>query len=161
MSQKIVFNSAVLLGFTRTLKKATASFSCSLTKSVISSMGWTDVHECATGASLDGDLSATILELVPKDKEMERQSINVAISQIYKFELIRLELEGTKQGKGHRQELRFTVALNDSKACRVLEQYMLTIGDGKGSATVHYEPQPVQVPLPGAAADSQEPLPGV
>lgn len=143
------------------MKLLFGNFSSSLTKSVASSMGWTDLPECLTGGSLEGELGATIIELAPKDKELEKHALNVAVSKAFKFELVRLEIEGTKNGKGHRQELRFSVSLNDAKACRVLEQYMLTIGDGKGSLTVHYEPQPVQAPLPGAGKDDgQEDLPG-
>jgi hypothetical protein len=155
LAKKIVFQSAVVLSCKRDLSKATAQLSSSLTGPVASAMGWTDIPECATGANLDGELGATLLEISPKDKELSKHGFQLKVSKVYDFEVVRLELEG-KSGKGHRQELRFKAAISDEQGMRKIEAYQLTIGEGKGSCTVHYEPQPIQAELPGTADDQQE-----
>jgi hypothetical protein len=48
--------------------------------------------------------------------------------------------EGKKR-KGHRLEVRFDLHFPDLKGCWKLEQYLLTVGDRKGSLNVQYAKQ--------------------
>lgn len=162
MSKSINFTSAILTGFGRTLKGGYANFECALTQGVIKAMGWTDTPDFLRGAKPDGELAGTVLQLTPNDKEMSRHAVEIKCSGVASFEIIRKELEGTKQGKGHRQMLRFEVDLAEPGACGKLEKYMMTLGDAKAEVRVYYEPQATQVDLPGTqSGDKQEPLAGV
>lgn len=145
---KITFQSAVLTSFTRNWKGGNAHFTSSMTKQVCSQLGWADIPEFLTGASPEGELSATVMELYPKEKELEKHGFDFGNGRVHKFEVVRRELEG-KQGKGYRQEIHFAVAFTEKEVCRKLEQWMLTIGEGKGTLSVTYEPQPKQATLPG------------
>lgn len=160
MAEKIVFGGAQLLSFTRKASGGKATFSSSLNSAVINKMGWAEVPEAITGASLEGDLAASSLVLTPKDKELARHETQIEISRVAKFETVRLELEG-KSGKGHRTELRFTAYFADPVACKKLEAYLLTCG--KSTVTVSYEKQPQQADLPGVevAPDPQMEMSGI
>lgn len=141
MAEKITFPSAVLLAFGRKFNAGgKASFSSSITDAQRKAMNWDEIPECANGANLDGDLQASVLTLTPKDKELQRNAIELSISRVRNFQVVRLELEG-KRDKGHRQELRFSVEFGDDKGARKLEEYMLTVGEGKSTLAVSYTKQ--------------------
>ena len=154
MSEKLTITSVTLLTFKRDLKGGGADFSSSITQAVRKIMGWTEIPECYSGGSLDGDLAATVITLTPNDEALKRHAIDLDTTKVHKFEVVRLELEG-KKGKGFRFELRFHVKFSDVKGCRKLEEYMLTAG--KSTMVVSYEKQAVQADLPGTevAADAQ------
>jgi hypothetical protein len=149
---RLTFSGVTLLGFCRTQTRSKADFSSSLSQAVMKTMGWSDVPEWLTGAQPEGDLSATALELVPKEQELRKHAMELDISRLFKFEIVRLELEG-KQGKGHRLELRFTAVFNDPAGARKLEEFMAVIGEGKCSLTVSYTKQEV---LPGVEATQEQ-----
>lgn len=155
--EKLTFPTVTLLSFSRKPTGGKAVFSGSVTTAVARAMEWTDIPECATSAALDGELSATQVELVPKDEALRRHAIILDTSKVAKFELVRREIEG-KKGKGHRQELQFSVWFPDVKGARKLEEYMLTCG--KSTLSVSYQKQAQQADLPGAAVkeDLQESL---
>lgn len=140
MADKIVFTSAVLRAFGRDGKAGTAKFSASLTDQVIKALAISEVPDCLTGATLDVDLHATAFELVPSEKELSKHGFDLEISRANQFNVARRELEG-KRGKGHRQELHFVVRFADKNGCRKLEQYMTTIGEGKGRLSISYTKQ--------------------
>ena len=77
--------------------------------------------------------------------------MQIKTQKIGKFETVRLEIEGTKSGKGHRTELRLTVWYTDAKGARLLEEYIQTAG--KSSLSVSYEKQAQQADLPGVEKD--------
>lgn len=154
MAEKITFTSAVLKSFTRDHNGCTAQFTASMNANVSKAMKWEDIPECLTGATLEGQLSATTMELVPKETELRKHGIEIDISQVSSFQAIRLELEG-KKGKGHRIELRFKVRSAQSDAARRLEVYMATIGEGKSSATVSYTRQENLIPDVEATAEQR------
>lgn len=155
---RLTFSGVTLLGFCRTQSKSKADFSSSLTQAVMKAMGWSDIPEWLTGAQPEGDMNATLLELVPKEPELKKHAMDLDISRIHKFEIVRLELEG-KQGKGHRVELRFQAAFNDPAGASKLERFMATIGEGKCSVTVSYTKQEE---LPGVSVtEADGMLPGV
>lgn len=149
---RLTFSGVTLLGFCRTQTRSKADFSSSLSSTVMKAMGWSDIPEWLTGAQPEGDLSATLLEIVPKEAELRKHAFDLTVSRLHKFEIVRLELEG-KQGKGHRMELRFTAQFNDPDGARKLEAFMATIGEGKCSVTVSYTKQET---LPGVDPQQTE-----
>ena len=161
MSEKLTFTGVELLGLSRDSEGGKAKFSSSLTSAVIKKMGWGEIPEFVTGTSLEGELAATSVELVPKEQELQRHQIQLETRQVSKFLTVRLELDG-KSGKGHRTQLRFTVSFADPKGARKLEEYMLTCA--KSTLVVSYEKQAQQADLPGVEVkppDNQEPIPGI
>ena len=145
--EKLTFTSVELDKFNRSKEGVTASFRASLNSQVMGKMGWSEIPECLTGASLEGELTAISLELIPADKALEKHAISLDLAKISDFAIVRLELEG-KQGKGHRTELRFKVRSQDPQGARKLELYMLVAG--KSRMPVSFEHQAKQEPLPGA-----------
>lgn len=116
-------------------------------------MDWPEeVPAMLTGANLEGDLHATSCDLIPSEGALKKHAVDLEINRVTKFEAVRLELEG-KKGKGYRTELRFKVHFTDKAGARKLEQYMLTIGEGKGSLTVSYTKQ---TELPLATTDQRQ-----
>lgn len=150
---KLTFTSAQLLGFSRDAKGGTATFSCSMNANVEKAMGWTDAPSWLTGGNLEGELAASIVQLVPDDGSQHRHQMQLDVSRINGFNLVRRELEGTRQ-KGHRHELRFKVHYSDVKGARKLEEYILTCG--KSKVVVSYTKQAVQADLPGTEIDEPE-----
>lgn len=140
MAQKITFTSVVLDSFSRKRDTGVAQFSASWNTEVAKALGWEEIPEFLSGASLDGDLAANALELVPKDKELKKHAVTLDVTRVTKFEAVRREIEG-KRDKGHRTEIHFKVYFVAAGACQELERYMLTIGEGKGSLTVSYAKQ--------------------
>ena len=149
MADKITFSSATLLGFSRNGKGGKAHFSSSLTQEIQRALAWSEIPDCATGATLEGDLHATTAELVPNEAALKKHSLELDVARCHKFEVIRLEL-GWKKGKGYRNELRFDFVFHDVRGARKLEEYILTVGEGKSKLTVSYVKQEV---LPGAQSE--------
>lgn len=140
MAQTIKFNKVVLDSFTRKGKIGTASFTAQLTDSIIEAMNWEPCPESFTGGDPEGELSAKQADLVPSEKALSMHRCVLSIQTVYKFEIVRRELEG-KRGKGHRFDLKFKMDFDDLKGCKKLEQYMLTLAGAEGSLTVQYEKQ--------------------
>lgn len=139
-STKISFTSARLEKFSRSSDGGTAQFASSWNQKVADTLDWSDIPDCFTGASLEGDLHAISCELIPSEGPLKKHAIDLEINRVTKFEAVRLEIEG-KKGKGYRKELRFKVHFTDKSGAKKLEQYMLTIGEGKSSLTVSYTKQ--------------------
>lgn len=146
MADKLKFTTVTLISFSRKASGGKALFATAITDAIAKAMGWTDIPECATSASLEGELSATEVELVPKDTALARHAMTLDTSKVGKFELVRKEIEG-KKNKGHRQELQFSVWFPDVRGARKLEEYMLTAG--KSTMSISYEKQAQQDNLPG------------
>lgn len=157
MPSKVTFTSARLESFKRSPEGGVAQFASSWNQKVADALNWKEeMPEFMAGANLDGDLHATTCELIPSESELKRHGIEIEINRVTKFEVVRLELEG-KKGKGTRTELRFKVHFTDKAGGKKLEQYMLTIGEGKGSLTVSYQKQEVLALTDAqAAATSKE-----
>lgn len=151
MPDKITFTSARLEKFSRSSDGGVAIFASSWNQKVADALNWSnELPECLTGANLEGDLHATTCELIPSESALKKHGIELEISRVTKFETVRLDLEG-KKDKGHRTELRFKIHFTDKNGARKLEQYMLTIGEGKASLTVSYTKQEV-LPMSDAMA---------
>jgi hypothetical protein len=141
MPDKITMTSARLESFKRGHDGGVAQFASSWNQKVADALDWPDdIPQALTGANLEGDLHATSCELIPSEGALKKHGIDLEINRVTKFEAVRLELEG-KKGKGYRTELRFKVHFTDKAGARKLEQYLLTIGEGKGSLTVSYTRQ--------------------
>jgi hypothetical protein len=154
MPERLKFPTAQLLSFTRKPESGVAKFSSTLPSDVMAQMEWTDIPECLTGANLEGELAASVVELIPKDAQLKRHAVELQTTKVNKFETVRLELEG-KKGKGHRTELRFEVVFNDPKGARMLEEYMQTAG--KCEVRISYERAAKQETLPGTEeADTKQ-----
>ena len=136
----INFTSVELLSFSRSTSGGVAKFSAALTTSVCKEMDWEEIPDFLTGATPEGDLAATEAELTPSDKELKKHQVVLATQRVNRFQLVRLELEGKKR-KGHRLEIRFDLHFPDVKGCWKLEQYMLSVGDIKGTLSIRYAKQ--------------------
>ncbi len=136
----ITFREVVLQSFSRSTKGGVASFRSQLTDHVKSAMNWSDLPETYTGGSPEGEISARTLALAPAEKALSMHRIDLSVSLLHKFTVVRRELED-KRGKGHRFELHFNVKFDDQRGCKKLEQYIQTIGEGKSLLTVSYEKQ--------------------
>lgn len=143
----VTFTNTILRNFGRDLKTGKAGFTASLTNHVCKAMEWSaDIPDCLAKASPEGELIASSVELVPEQKDLAKQAVSLGASQVNGFEIVRRELEGSR-GKGHRLEVRFTVNFQDADGCRRLEQYLMTIGQGKGKLNISYQHKPKQEQL--------------
>lgn len=137
---ELTFTSAVLQSFSRSTSGGVAKITAALTTAVCKAMDWEEIPDFLTGATPEGDVPATEAKLTPGDKEFAKHSIVLAVSRVNRFQITRLELEGKKR-KGHRLEVRFDLHFPDVKGCWKLEQYLLTVGDRKGTLNVQYAKQ--------------------
>jgi hypothetical protein len=155
MSESVTFTSCVLQSFNRNHKRGQARFSCNLTIPLAQKMGWADaqgkiaIPEIMTGGDVEGSLAGTSMTLQSSEGALAQYQIEFKITTVGTFELKRRELEKSR-GKGFRFELHFTVEFPDMTGCRYLEEYMVSVGDQKGTLLVRYEPAAKQQTLPGA-----------
>lgn len=116
----------------------TAKFACPLTQPVIKTMDWDEFPDWLKSAHPVGEVTgATLMSLVPADKELKKHAIELSVTAVYGFEIQTLEIEG-KRDKGKRHELRFKIDFSDPKGARKLEEYRAVVGDGKGNLSVSY-----------------------
>jgi hypothetical protein len=135
----VTFNSAVLRSFSRNGKGGSAAFTTNLTAHVCKAMDWNpEIPDCLTNAKPEGELVASSVELIPEQKDMQKQAVSLGVCNVTGFEIVRREMEGNR-GKGHRLELRFSVGFQDANGCARLETYMQTIGAAKGKLNVSYQ----------------------
>lgn len=139
MSDTLSFTSVVLKKFSRSHKGGVADFASSLNNRVCSVMGWT-IGAGNTGVDLEGELHASSMILTPKESGLAKHKLELDIQSVSGFEAVRFEAEG-KKGKGFRYEIHFKIKFASKDACRDLERYMLTMGEGKGTLQVSYVKQ--------------------
>ena len=139
MSDTLSFTSAVLKSFSRSHKGGVANFASSLNNRVSAVMGW-GIGSGNTSVSLEGELHASSMILTPKEAGLAKHKLEMDIQSVTGFEAVRFEAEG-KKGKGFRYEIHFKVKFASKDACRDLERYMLTMGEGKGTLQVSYVKQ--------------------
>ena len=140
MSTSIQFTGVVLKSFSRSSKGGVSSFSANYSKAVADAMGWGPLENGVTSAKLEGRLSATHARLQPKEGPLAKYRIEFDATAVTGFEGVRYEVEG-KKNKGHRLELHFKVEFADTTACKFLEEYITTVGEGKGVLNVSYVKQ--------------------
>lgn len=139
MSDTLSFTSVVLKKFSRSSKGGTAEFSSSMNNRVCQAMGW-GIGAGNTSAGLEGELHATSLVLTPKEPGLAKHKLELDIQSVREFQAVRYEVEG-KKGKGFRYEIHYKVKFASKDACRDLERYMLTMGEGKATMSVSYVKQ--------------------
>lgn len=141
MSDQITFSGVQLKAFARSPKTGgTAHFSSKFTKPLCTAMGWGGLNPGQRSAKFESEIHATSLELAPKEGALAKHKIQIDVKTCYDFQVLRYEQEGTR-GKGARFELHFKVDFADTNACRYLEEFMVTIGEGKSNMVVSYVKQ--------------------
>src|ERR1700693_5258993 len=150
---ELAFTACVLQSFSRSTSGGVAKFPAALTTAVCKALDWEEMPDFLIGATPEGDVAASEAKLTPADKEFSKHAIVLGVSRVNKFQITRLELEGKKH-KGHRLEVRFDLHFPDLKGCWKLEQYLLTVGNRKGSLNVQYNQQP-KLPLGPQATEEQ------
>jgi hypothetical protein len=149
MSDLLQFPTVVLKSFSRNKNGGHAVFSSTFPKSIGDHMGWNGFPTGATSVKLEGELAGRSMKLTPKDGPLSKWTVTFDINKVSEFQAFRLESEGTR-GKGHRIELRFSVAFADTEGCRYLEEYMTNAGEAKASLEVSYTKQAEQTSLTDA-----------
>jgi hypothetical protein len=81
-----------------------------------------------------------------------RAEVDIEYVQASSFQVLRMEIEGRK-GKGFRRELRLAVKFKQDDGCALLEAYMMTTGQRRGTLRLRYLPEPVQAVI--EATDEQ------
>ena len=156
MAQSKTLISSRLISFSRDKHGlGTADFACPLTQPTTKAMEWGEFPDWLKSGRPGGEINgATTASLVPTDKELKRHAIDLAVSAVYGFEIVTLEIEG-KRDKGTRHEVRYKVDFCDPKGARKLEEYRTVVGDGKGNFTVSYVEQ-TKLDLPAATQEQME-----
>ncbi len=153
MPSNVTFTSATIHSFGRTAKGGKAKFEFSLTQKAIAAMGWGELPTFSHGSNLDGDLSATAVELIPNDEPLRKHRFTLDSQRVCNFVATRQELEN-KRGKGHRWTVQCDVLFGDPAGCKKLETYLLNAG--KGELRISYEKQPTQTEIPGVEATEDQ-----
>ena len=86
MAEKLTFTSVELDKFSRSRDGLAAFFRSVLSAPIMTKMGWVDIPECLTGASLEGELAAISLELIPQDKALEKHAVSLDLAKIENLE---------------------------------------------------------------------------
>jgi len=155
LTKTVTFTSAVLKSFSRGDSSGSAKFSASYTNAIKEAMEWGEVVDYQKSSKLEGELTGRKMTIKPSDGPLEKFTIEIDITTVYGFELVKYEVEG-KRGKGHRWELHFTVDFNDPTGCRYLEEFKIHCGKGKSSVTISHEPQPKQGTLTETPEDDKQ-----
>jgi hypothetical protein len=149
---KVTFTSVEIVHIKRTPSKAELRIEFPLTKSASSDMEWGELQDFEDSANLRGDLSASLIQLLPDDKQLRKNGVDLDVSRVHKFVATRQQIEG-KRGKGTCWRVQADIVVTDITGMGKLEAYMLTAG--KSEMRVSYEKAAVQPDLPGALDDSQ------
>ena len=152
--EELSFTGITLKSFSRDKKGGKASFSANLSNTVKKKMGWGETPEWETSGNPEGALAGLRMKLGMSGTLTDKWEISIDISTVDGFSWVRKELKG-KRGKGKRLELHFNVKFMDDKGCQYLEEYMLTVPEGKGTMEVLHNPAAIQPTLPGADDDKQ------
>jgi hypothetical protein len=142
MSQKVTFSKVTLLSFSRKVEHGTAKFSAMPSKAVSKSMGWGDFPEWQKSGQPEGMLAASLAELMPSDSALAKHSIELAVSSVRDFELVRLQSnkgKSSKKVRATKTELHFSMDFSDPTGARKLEEYMQVAGES--TLRVTYEKQ--------------------
>lgn len=157
MPQTIKFTGARILAVAYTKDGVHLKMSAKLTDKICEQMGWTQeygegraasrvvgIAEFLTGAKPEGKLDGNNLSLVPSDRELIKHGMDLDISTVKNFEVVRREQEGTR-GKASVQEVHFTISVQGTGRLKKIEGYCEAVGIGKlaitSNATVSYEKQ--------------------
>jgi hypothetical protein len=130
-----------------------AHIACDFSDPVIEAMRWEDLPEGFSQASLKGELAAQTMTMKPSSRELDKHAFDLPIHEARDFQVVSLKQDDDKPDK---RELRFVVRSADHKATRVLDDYLRTIGKGKGQLRISYTGGQESLDIPD---DKQEELP--
>lgn len=150
MPQSVTFTGATLIEFGRSQTGATAKIEFPLTTRVMKAMGWDDLRDFETKASLEGDMAASVAEFLPGEED-KRRAVQLDLQRVHKFVATKQEQEGSR-GKGKRWLVQCLLTIRDEAGCQKLEGYILSVP--KGDVRISYEKKPVQADIPGTEVDT-------
>jgi hypothetical protein len=105
--------------------------------------------------SLDGDLAARTLELIPNDRDRKTHAIDLVCSKIKNFSLHRTK----EQNGSFNWELQFTAVVIGEEAAQKVAAYITAVGSKPAQMPVGYdENKQEELEMEPAAADGQEVL---
>lgn len=125
------------------------NFTAAWTDPIREAMEWGQPPEGFASAKLDGELVATMLEMIPNG-DLKQHGFDLEAKEISSFELHRVT-----DGESTKQEIRFQIVTTVAKAAQKLAAYLSTIGKGEALLKVTYE---VQSELEQEAENTQEQL---
>lgn len=125
--------------------------SSEFTDTVRDKMDWDDPGECVSSAKLTGFLLAQSFELVPADKNLKRQALDIFISDVSDFQVVALKYD---EGEVSGRQLRFIARSPGDGVAALIEQYIRRVGKHEGELRISYDPQAKQTELP--LADKSE-----
>ncbi|HJX53943.1 MAG TPA: hypothetical protein VJ801_14350 [Polyangia bacterium] len=101
-------------------------------------MTWEEVPDCVPKATLCGTINGKDMVLTPAGKELARHELQLTISEVSDFTLVRQKDE---EGEPKGEELRFIVRTNQPGAMGLIENYVEKIGRGKAQLKISHEKQ--------------------
>lgn len=109
------------------------------TEGIIDAMEWEEIPDCVSSAKLPGELPAQSLVLTPVDIALQQYELQLECSDVSDFQLHRI------QDREHEDvmvtELRFVARSNQRGAAALLENWLATMGFGRGTLKVQYAEQ--------------------
>jgi len=109
------------------------------TEGIIDAMEWEEIPDCVSSAKLPGELPAQSLVLTPVDIALQQHELQLECSDVSDFQLHRI------QDREHEDvmvtELRFVARSNQRGAAALLENWLATMGFGRGTLKVQYAEQ--------------------
>ncbi len=108
------------------------------TDTVRDHMGWQDVPDTVSKATLSGVLNGQNLILTPNGKELKRHELQIGITEVDDFTLVRVKDD---EGEPKGTELRFRARTTQPGAAALIEGYIERIGRGVGLLKIEHEKQ--------------------
>lgn len=151
MSEKVVFRGAFIRYLDVRMGKeggevfSRIHLSSEFTDTIREKMDWDDPGECVSSAKLNGALLAQSFELVPGDKNLKNQALDIVISDVSDFQVVALKDD---EGEVSGRQLRFIARSPGDGVAALIEQYIRRVGKHQGELKISYEPQAKQTDLP-------------
>jgi hypothetical protein len=115
-------------------------------------MDWTPPSPKEKLINLEGTLEAYQMVLTPKNPDFQKNELNMSITKVLGFQVVRRELKG-KKNKGFRFDLRFEISFNQQDGCAFLENYFIRCSPAPESTmVVTYTEAPEQIEIPEVTA---------
>lgn len=131
-----------------------AYISCDFSDPVIEAMEWHDLPEGFSQADLKGELAAQTMTMKPSSRELAQHGFDLDVHEATDFQVVSLKQADDKPDV---RELRFVIRSAHHKATRILDDYVRTIGKGKGQLRVSFTGGQQTLDVP--PDDKQEELP--
>lgn len=121
------------------------------TEAIMEKMEWETVPDCVPKATLTGQITAHHMILTPSGKELLQHELQIAISEVRDFQLVRVKDE---EGEPNGQELRFVALSNQAGAAALIESYIENVQRGVGTLKVAAQQQ--DLPFEETTAESPD-----